>query len=156
MVSLPGGAFLIGSEDRFAYPADGEGPAREVELSPFWIDRCAVSNRQFDRFVTETGYMTEAEEFGWSFVFGGLLPDDFPPTRAVASAPWWRQVEGASWRQPEGPRSDLEVAARAPGRPRLVGGCPVVLLLGRQAAPDRGGVGVRGARRARGPGFPVG
>ena len=42
MVSLAGGAFLIGSEDRFAYPADGEGPTREVELSPFWIDRCAV------------------------------------------------------------------------------------------------------------------
>jgi len=108
MVSLAGGAFLIGSEDRFAYPADGEGPVREVELSPFWIDRCAVSNRQFARFVAETGYRTEAEEFGWSFVFGGLLPDDFPPTRAVASAPWWRRVEGATWRQPEGPRSDLE------------------------------------------------
>jgi sulfatase modifying factor 1 len=108
MVWLAGGAFVIGSEDRFAYPADGEGPVREVELSPFWIDLCAVSNRQFARFADETGYRTEAEEFGWSFVFGGLLPDDFPPTRAVASAPWWRQVEGASWRQPEGPQSDVE------------------------------------------------
>ena len=108
MVSLAGGALVIGSDDRFAYPADGEGPVREVELSPFWIDRCAVSNGQFARFADETGYRTEAEEFGWSFVFGGLLPDDFPPTRAVASAPWWRQVEGATWRQPEGPQSDVE------------------------------------------------
>jgi formylglycine-generating enzyme required for sulfatase activity len=41
-------------------------------------------------------------------VFAGLLPDDFPPTRAVAAAPWWRQVEGACWRRPEGPHSDVE------------------------------------------------
>ena len=107
MASLTGGTFLIGSEDRFAYPADGEGPVREVEVSPFWIDLCAVSNREFARFVDKTGYQTEAEEYGWSFVFGGLLPDDFPPTRAVSNAPWWRQVEGASWRRPEGPQSDL-------------------------------------------------
>ena len=46
-------------------------------------------------FVEATGYATEAERFGWSFVFAGLLPDDFPDTRAVAHAPWWRQVEGA-------------------------------------------------------------
>ncbi len=52
--------------------------------------------------------MTEAERFGWSFVFAGLLPDDFPPTRAAAHAPWWRQVEGADWRRPEGEHSDLE------------------------------------------------
>ena len=58
--------------------------------------------------------MTEAERFGWSFVFGGLLPDDFPPTRAVAQAPWWRQVEGADWRRPEGPQSDLDGRADHP------------------------------------------
>ena len=32
--------------------------------------------------MDETCYQTEAEEYGWSFVFGGLLPDDFPLTRA--------------------------------------------------------------------------
>ncbi len=57
------------------------------------------------------GYVTEAERFGWSFVFGGFLPEDFPATRAVAKAPWWRQVEGADWRHPEGP--DSSVAERA-------------------------------------------
>jgi formylglycine-generating enzyme len=51
---------------------------------------------------------TEAEAFGWSFVFGGLLPGDFPPTRSVTAAPWWRQVEGADWAHPEGPQSDWE------------------------------------------------
>jgi formylglycine-generating enzyme required for sulfatase activity len=108
MVALEGGAFLIGSEDRLAYAADGESPVREVEISPFWIDPCAVPNRTFAEFVDETGYTTEAERFGWSFVFAGLLPDDFPPTRAVATAPWWRQVEEADWRHPEGPHSALD------------------------------------------------
>ena len=108
MTSLDGGEFLMGNAGRLAYPADGEGPVRRVRLDPFWIDECAVSNDAFARFAAATGHVTEAERFGWSFVFGGLLPDDFPPTRAVVSAPWWRQVEGADWRQPEGPGSDLE------------------------------------------------
>ena len=107
MVRLEGGTFLMGSEDPFAYPADGEGPVRQVEVAPFWIDACAVSNAAFSRFVAETVHVTEAERFGWSFVFAGLLPDDFPPTQAVAQAPWWRKVEGADWRCPEGPQSDL-------------------------------------------------
>jgi sulfatase modifying factor 1 len=50
----------------------------------------------------------EAERYGWSFVFGGLLPDDFEPTRGAAQAPWWRQIFGADWRHPEGPHSSIE------------------------------------------------
>jgi formylglycine-generating enzyme len=107
MVELLGGAFVMGSDDRFAYPEDGE-EALDVELDPFWIDAFAVSNTRFGEFVAATRYTTEAEGFGWSFVFGGLLPDDFPPTRAVAAAPWWRQVEGADWRHPEGPHSEID------------------------------------------------
>ena len=106
MVSLPGGVFTIGSEDRWAYPEDGEIPA-EVDVSAFMIDACAVSNAEFAAFVSDTRYVTEAEQFGWSFVFGGLLPEGFPATRAVAAAPWWRQVFEADWRHPEGPQSDL-------------------------------------------------
>jgi formylglycine-generating enzyme len=107
-VSIDGGTFLMGSEDRFAYPDDGEGPVREVTVSPFSVEVCAVSNTQFGQFVEDTGCVTDAERFGWSFVFAGLLPDDFPPTHGVAAAPWWRQVEGSSWRKPEGPQSDLD------------------------------------------------
>jgi sulfatase modifying factor 1 len=108
MVLLDGGDFLMGDAGASAYPDDGEGPVRRVRLDPFWIDPTAVSNRDFARFVEETGHVTEAERFGWSFVFAGLLPDDFPATRGVSRAPWWRQVEGASWRRPEGPQSDVD------------------------------------------------
>src|SRR5204862_7793543 len=95
MVLLPGGEFLMGTDSREGYPADGEGPVRKVRLNPFWIDRAVVSNQQFAAFVQATGYRTEAERFGWAFVFAGLLPNAFPPTRGVAQAPWWRQVNGA-------------------------------------------------------------
>lgn len=108
MVELDAAEFKMGSVDRFAYPADGEGPVRQVRVGAFAIEACAVSNGAFARFAHDTGHVTEAERFGWSFVFGGLLPDDFPPTRGVAGAPWWRQVERADWRRPEGPQSDLE------------------------------------------------
>jgi formylglycine-generating enzyme required for sulfatase activity len=81
---------------------------RRVRVDPFWIDARAVTNDEFAHFTEEAEYVTEAERFGWSFVFAGLLPDDFPPTRSVAQAPWWRQVEGADWRRPEGPQSDFD------------------------------------------------
>jgi sulfatase modifying factor 1 len=107
MALVPGGEFLMGTDSREGYPADGEGPARKVSLHPFWIDTLAVSNAHFAKFVGAVAYVTEAERFGWSFVFGGFLPDDFAPTRGVADAPWWRQVHGASWRHPEGPQSNI-------------------------------------------------
>jgi formylglycine-generating enzyme len=107
MVALEGGAFRMGSNDRWTYPADGEAPVRRVSVGPFWIDRDTVSNARFAKFTQATRYVTEAEHYGWSFVFAGLLPDDFPPTQAVAAVPWWRNVEGADWQHPEGPQSSV-------------------------------------------------
>ena len=107
MVLLRGGTFLMGT-DHPTFPADGEGPVREVTLSPFWMDPYAVTNTQFAHFVEETVYQTEAERFGWSYVFYQFLPEGFPPTKGVAAAPWWRQVYGACWRHPEGPQSSVE------------------------------------------------
>ena len=106
-VRLDGGVFAMGNHQGDGYPTDGETPVHEVILSPFRIATETVTNAQFAAFVAETGYITEAERFGWSFVFGGLLPRDFPPTRGAAAAPWWRQVHGAAWDHPEGPQSDL-------------------------------------------------
>ncbi|WP_443046700.1 formylglycine-generating enzyme family protein [Streptomyces sp. DSM 40750] len=114
MVAVPAGGFLMGSDDAFACAADGEGPVRTVYVDAFWIDARTVSNAQFGRFTADTGYRTSAERIGWSFVFAGLLPDDFPPTRGVVGAPWWRQVEGADWRRPDGPHSTWEDRADHP------------------------------------------
>jgi formylglycine-generating enzyme required for sulfatase activity len=108
VVWVPGGEFVMGDDSSWSYPADGEGPARRVRVSPFGIDATAVSNADFATFVDETGHVTDAERFEWSFVFAGFLPDGFPDTRGVVGAEWWRQVFGASWRHPEGPQSDVE------------------------------------------------
>jgi formylglycine-generating enzyme required for sulfatase activity len=107
MEPLEGGQFMMGTEAPGGYPQDGEGPVHRIRLSPFRIDPHAVANDGFAGFVEATGHVTDAERYGWSFVFAGLLPDDFEETRAVAHAPWWRQVHGADWRHPEGPQSDL-------------------------------------------------
>ncbi len=107
MAAIPGGRFLMGTDDADGFAVDGEGPVREVTVSPFAIDTLAVTNQRFGRFVAATDHRTTAEDEGWSFVFGGLLPVDFEPTRGVAQAPWWRQVFGADWAHPEGPQSSI-------------------------------------------------
>jgi formylglycine-generating enzyme required for sulfatase activity len=108
---VPGGPTLIGSDDP-DHPE--EWPVREVSLAPYRIAAYAVTNAEFAEFVAGTGHRTDAERFGWSFVFAGFLPDDFPPTRGVAAAPWWRQVDGADWTHPEGPHSDVTDRADHP------------------------------------------
>ena len=108
LVPLPGGTFLMGTDATYGYRQDGEGPAHEVVLVPFSISRFAVTNAQFAAFVHATGYRTEAEVFGWSFVFAAFVPEGFPPTRAVVGAEWWRQIEGADWAHPEGPQSSID------------------------------------------------
>ncbi|MGW2563856.1 formylglycine-generating enzyme family protein [Streptomyces sp. NPDC001514] len=103
LIDLPGGRFLMGTEDADGFPADGEGPIREVEVAPFRIAATTVTNAQFATFVKATGYVTEAERFGFSFVFHGLLPDDLAAaSQPVPEVPWWRAVSGATWKHPEG------------------------------------------------------
>jgi sulfatase modifying factor 1 len=114
LVELAGGVFRMGDDSAWAYPGDGEGPVHEVTLRPFAIDRYAVTNEMFAAFVDATGHVTDAERYGWSFVFGGLLPEDFPDTRGVVGAEWWRQVFGADWRHPDGPQSSFVERADHP------------------------------------------
>ena len=103
---LIGGTFQMGSAEK-GFVEDGEGPVRPVTLSPFAIACHAVSNLQFGDFVRATGYTTEAERYGWSFVFDGLLPDEARGASAnrVRATPWWVAVPRAYWAQPEGPVS---------------------------------------------------
>ena len=104
MVLIGGGTFKMGTNTKAGFAADGEGPVREVRVSSFYMDRTTVTSAQFSKFVDETGYKTEAEHFGWSFVFHGFLSNEilkenppFPP-----DTPWWKGIEGARWDRPEG------------------------------------------------------
>ncbi len=102
MVLLDGGRFLMGSESPEAFALDGEGPVREVVLDPFYISKCPVTNAQFAEFIASTGYVTEAQRWGWSFVFRNHVPEERRGP-ALAAVPWWVRVEGADWAHPQGP-----------------------------------------------------
>jgi formylglycine-generating enzyme len=110
MIELPGGTFLMGTDYKDAFPQDGEGPVRAVLLDPFCIDRYPVTNALFRKFIEATGYRTEAERFGWSFVFWSHIPRarfENLVEDTVALAPWWCKVRGAKWDAPEGPGSTV-------------------------------------------------
>ncbi|MGH1478657.1 MAG: formylglycine-generating enzyme family protein [Geminicoccales bacterium] len=90
--------------DRPIIPTDGEGPRRKVALAGFSIDRYAVSVERFANFAETTGYKTEAERLGWSYVFRALI-DDPEQTDVIGQASrtdWWLGVKGASWWDPNG------------------------------------------------------
>jgi len=87
---------------------DGEGPARSVSVRDFLLDAGTVTNQRFAEFVEATGYVTDAERFGWSFVFRNHVAGPTEPRQHVLRAEWWLQVEGASWRHPNGPTSSRD------------------------------------------------
>ncbi|MGA2137055.1 MAG: formylglycine-generating enzyme family protein [Bryobacteraceae bacterium] len=107
MLRLEGGAFYMGNESPAPFPADGEGPARRVTLSPFYISKFAVTNERFAEFVRESGYRTEAERLGWSFVFRNHVPKG-DPGPAMPETPWWLAIHGADWSHPEGSSSSVD------------------------------------------------
>jgi len=95
----------MGAEDDEVWEADGEGPVREVTLSPYHIDATCVTNESFAEFVEQTDYVTEAERFGWSFVFLNQIPKSRRKKAALVTLeglPWWAKVDGADWRHPGG------------------------------------------------------
>lgn len=107
MVSLPGGEFMMGADPR--YPE--EGPPRRVKVVAFAIDVHEVTNDDFARFVSATGYRTMAERTPPSLP--GAPPDMLQPGSAVFTVPdaqdelWWRWVVGAQWRHPSGPAETI-------------------------------------------------
>lgn len=102
MVWIEPGNFVMGSDEGFP----DESPAREVSLSGFWIDQYEVSNRDFQRFVEKTGYITTAERFGDSLVFQSPAEStvDTTSSNALSMSPasWWQLVADADWEHPAG------------------------------------------------------
>lgn len=115
MILIPGGTFTMGSE-RF-YPE--EAPLCKVRIDPFLMDRTLVTNREFARFVEETGHITVAEIAPDPRDYPGMLPGMdqagslvFRKTRGPVNmgepGNWWHFVFGANWRHPLGPDSSIE------------------------------------------------
>ncbi|MFO1150703.1 MAG: formylglycine-generating enzyme family protein [Alsobacter sp.] len=115
MIRILGGTFRMGSDHH--YPE--EAPSHRVKVDAFWIDASPVTNRQFRRFVEETGHKTFAEI--------APRPEDYPQAQPhmlragslMFSPPlhpvglrdmtlWWKFQFGASWRKPYGNGSSLK------------------------------------------------
>jgi formylglycine-generating enzyme len=58
MAWIPSGTFRMGSNKHYLEAA----PVHRVSVSGYWNDRTPVTNRQFPKFVNETGYFTFAEK----------------------------------------------------------------------------------------------
>lgn len=110
---IPGGRTRVGTDAPFFY-ADGEGPARSVTVKPFGLGATTVTNAQFAAFVAQTQYLTDAEKYGWSYVFYRDVRDDPEHHLRVVGAEWWRQIKGAMWSSPEGPGSDIAARLEHP------------------------------------------
>jgi sulfatase modifying factor 1 len=109
LVALSGGTFRMGDDRGEGRALDHEGPARTVDVAGFEIGECAVSNREFGEFVEATGYVTDAERFGWSYVFVSFLTEQARDGAKghADGAPWWVGVGGATWARPFGPASSI-------------------------------------------------
>jgi formylglycine-generating enzyme len=115
MVRIPGGTFRMGSDKH--YPE--EAPVHRVTVDGFWIDAAPVTNREFDEFVRATGHVTFAETVPDPKDYPGSLPHMIfagslvftPPKHPVDLrdwSQWWSLLEGANWRHPYGPKSNIK------------------------------------------------
>ncbi len=86
-ISLSGGTFTFGHRDGM----ENEKPEVNVNVEGIEISSTEISNAMFEAFVNATGYVTDAERTGSSFVYTDR----------------WKEVTGADWRHPEGPHSSV-------------------------------------------------
>ena len=107
---IESGKFLMGTNYDLGFISDGEGPIREIELDEFYMDKFPVTNLEFEKFCSTTNYKTEAESYGWSFVFYQLVSEKIKKEvrESVSNAPWWWKIDGANWRNPYGKDSSLD------------------------------------------------
>src|SRR6266850_5040992 len=125
MVNIPGGEFIMGTDDPDSY--SHERPAHRVIVKSFWIDEAEVTNAAFNTFVEATGYVTIAERKpSWEQLSKQVPPGTPKPPDSVLvpgslifHSPeepvilndyrqWWRWEKGANWKHPEGQGSTIE------------------------------------------------
>lgn len=124
MVKIPAGTFTMGGTDGQA--KKDELPRHQVKLDSFYMDETPVTNQQFAEFVKKTGYITTAEKpVDWEELKKQLPPNTPKPSDATLSpgssvfvptdhpvdlrdhSQWWRWINGADWRHPLGPNSQI-------------------------------------------------
>jgi sulfatase modifying factor 1 len=115
MAAIPAGTFTMGSDRH--YPE--EAPPHRVSVDAFHIDRHAVTNAEFRRFVEATGHVTSAELPADPAQFPDANPELLAPSSVVfrkSDGPvdlrnpynWWTFRPGADWRHPRGKGSSLQ------------------------------------------------
>jgi formylglycine-generating enzyme required for sulfatase activity len=121
MIFIPGGTFRMGSDRH--YPE--EAPVHRVTVDGFWMDRTPVTNRQFKAFIKATGHVTFAEtapdpkDYPGSpshMIYAGSLVFTPPPGAVDLSqfGEWWSLMQGANWRRPYGPKSNINALDNHP------------------------------------------
>ena len=110
-VRIPSGSFIKNKKPM--YPEEGEPTSTNVDA--FEIQIHEVTNNQFQRFITETGYVTDAEKSeglnkidSGSAVFSSKEKKESWSRIALDNIPSWELISGATWKSPLGPGSDIE------------------------------------------------
>jgi len=104
MLKIEGGEYMMGGNSQQA--RRDEFPQHKETIETIWVDETEVTNAEFRKFVEKTGYVTTAER---SFEINGKT---FPPGAMVFDAEnpqaWWKFKEGANWKHPQGPESNIK------------------------------------------------
>ena len=175
MVWIPGGEFSMGATDPLGVDANVVGmqattdsrPIHRVYVDGFWMDKTEVTNEKFAAFVKATNYVTVAERKPRAEDFPGAPPENLIAGSVVFSPPdhavplndhfqWWAYIDGANWRHPEGPQSDLKGREQYPVLHVAYEDAEAYREVGRKADSHRGGMGIRRTRRPRWPGLSLG
>jgi|TARA_B110000438_G_scaffold290684_1_gene326727 formylglycine-generating enzyme required for sulfatase activity len=125
MVLIPGGEYLMGSENPEAYP--NEKPIHKVKVDSFLMDKYEVTNSQFEEFIKATGYITTAEKkINWDEIKKQLPRGSSKPPDSILApgslifkeikystklndeSAWWKWKQGVSWKKPYGEDSSIE------------------------------------------------
>jgi len=74
-----------------------------VLVESFWIDKIPITNAMFQRFVDETGYLSDAEKSGFGYVWQALVGTaEWTETEQNYDSWEWKIVAGATWQHPQG------------------------------------------------------
>jgi formylglycine-generating enzyme required for sulfatase activity len=125
MVFIPSGTLEMGGDNEQA--SRDEFPKHKVKITAFQMDEVEVTNQKFKEFVDATGYITIAERaLDWEELSKDLPPGTPKPPDSILQpgalvfqktnqpvsledpSRWWVWTIGASWKNPQGPGSNID------------------------------------------------